>query len=302
MARTYLINPDTGSVNEVTIAVVLDGMDLTDTQWAVLEPIFRPRRRPDGRGRPWTDPRGVLNGVLWVLRTGAPWARSAATLSAVSNLSSPLSAVATLRPPRSVAATPRRGSARPRQNRSQSKPSSTPPSPRRKKGRCGRSDSPRQRHQDHGDLSTVMVFLSPCTWPALHRMSRTSSPPPSTPASSPSSRTRLIGDRGYDSDPLDALLRERYGIEMIAAHRRGRRAPTQDGRPLRRHRRRWKIERFFAWLHNSRRARHPLGIPRRELPRDAAARLRTHPAQAFMRCLLVLCLLTRRHGCEAPQL
>ena len=42
---------------------------------------------------------------------------------------------------------------------------------------------------------------------------------------------RLIGDRGYDSDPLDTLLRERYGIEMIAAHRRGRRrAPTQDGR------------------------------------------------------------------------
>src|SRR2546425_10306917 len=49
------------------------GMDLTDKQWAVLEPIFRPRRRPDGRGRPWTAPRAVLNGVLWVLRTGAPW-------------------------------------------------------------------------------------------------------------------------------------------------------------------------------------------------------------------------------------
>ena len=66
---------------------------------------------------------------------------------------------------------------------------------------------------------------------------------------------RLIGDRGYDSDPLDALLRDRYGIEMIAAHRRGRRRPpTQDGRPLRRRRRRWKVERFFAWLHNFRRA------------------------------------------------
>ena len=33
------------------IAVVLDGMDMTDAQWAVLEPTFRPRRRPDGRGR-----------------------------------------------------------------------------------------------------------------------------------------------------------------------------------------------------------------------------------------------------------
>jgi len=65
---------------------------------------------------------------------------------------------------------------------------------------------------------------------------------------------RLIGDRGYDSDPLDALLRERYGIEMIAAHKSNRRRPrTQDGRPLRRRRRRWKVERLFAWLHNSRR-------------------------------------------------
>ena len=64
---------------------------------------------------------------------------------------------------------------------------------------------------------------------------------------------RLIGDRGYDSDALDATLRAEYGIEMIAAHRRGRRTATQDGRPLRRMRRRWKIERLFAWLHNSRR-------------------------------------------------
>ena len=53
------------------IAVVLDGMGLTDAQWAVLEPTFRPRRRPDGRGRPWIDPRAVMNGVLWVLRRRA---------------------------------------------------------------------------------------------------------------------------------------------------------------------------------------------------------------------------------------
>jgi len=63
----------------------------------------------------------------------------------------------------------------------------------------------------------------------------------------------LIGDRGYDSDALDAQLLKDYGIEMIARHRRGRRVATQDGRPLRRTKRRWKIERFFAWLHNSRR-------------------------------------------------
>jgi len=48
-------------------------MDLTDAQWAVLEPLFRPKRRADGRGRPWRDTRAVLHGVLWILRTGAQW-------------------------------------------------------------------------------------------------------------------------------------------------------------------------------------------------------------------------------------
>src|SRR5246127_5149980 len=48
-------------------------MDLTDAQWAVLDPVFRPPARSDGRGRPWRDTRAVVNGVLWVLRTSAPW-------------------------------------------------------------------------------------------------------------------------------------------------------------------------------------------------------------------------------------
>ena len=49
-------------------------MDLTDAQWAILAPLFpKPRVRRDRRGRPWRDPRDVLNGILWILRTGAPW-------------------------------------------------------------------------------------------------------------------------------------------------------------------------------------------------------------------------------------
>jgi transposase len=48
--------------------------DLTDEQWALLQPLLPPLpRRPDGRGRPWKDSRAVINGILWVLRTGAPW-------------------------------------------------------------------------------------------------------------------------------------------------------------------------------------------------------------------------------------
>ena len=65
---------------------------------------------------------------------------------------------------------------------------------------------------------------------------------------------RLIGDRAYDSDPLDQRIRERFGVELIAPHKSGAAAiATQDGRVLRRYRRRWKIERLFAWLHNYRR-------------------------------------------------
>jgi len=64
---------------------------------------------------------------------------------------------------------------------------------------------------------------------------------------------RLIGDKAYDSDKLDQQLMENYGIEMIAPNKVNRRTPTQDGRPLRRFVRRWKIERMFAWLFNFRR-------------------------------------------------
>jgi transposase len=49
-------------------------MDLTDEQWKVVETILpEDPVRDDGRGRPWSDRRKVLNGALWILRTGAPW-------------------------------------------------------------------------------------------------------------------------------------------------------------------------------------------------------------------------------------
>jgi transposase len=64
----------------------------------------------------------------------------------------------------------------------------------------------------------------------------------------------MIADKGYDSDELDERLADEYGIELIAPHRRCRtRAASQDRRKLRRYKRRWKIERFFAWLKNFRR-------------------------------------------------
>ena len=67
------------------------------------------------------------------------------------------------------------------------------------------------------------------------------------------SPTILIDDKAYDSDPLDASLCER-GINMVAPHKRNRKRPaTQDGRRLRRYKRRFKVERFFSWLEDFRR-------------------------------------------------
>jgi transposase len=64
---------------------------------------------------------------------------------------------------------------------------------------------------------------------------------------------RLIADRGYDSHPLRPRLARR-GIEPIIPARSNRkRATHQDGRKLRRYRRRWIVERTCAWLGHFRR-------------------------------------------------
>jgi transposase len=50
------------------------GEELTDEQWELIGPLIpEPVRRPDRRGRPWRENREVLNGVLWILRSGARW-------------------------------------------------------------------------------------------------------------------------------------------------------------------------------------------------------------------------------------
>jgi transposase len=63
----------------------------------------------------------------------------------------------------------------------------------------------------------------------------------------------VIADRAYDSDPLRAELAE-DGYILISPHRKNRKKPpTNDGRRLRRYKRRWKVERTFGWLHSFRR-------------------------------------------------
>ena len=65
---------------------------------------------------------------------------------------------------------------------------------------------------------------------------------------------RLIGDKACDSDRLDARMKE-LGVDMISPHRSNRKPEnkTQDGRKLRRYKRRWTVERTIGWLQNYRR-------------------------------------------------
>lgn len=92
---------------------------------------------------------------------------------------------------------------------------------------------------------------------------------------------RLIGDRAYDSDGLDQRLAKRK-VQLIAPHKHNRRrAVTQDGRALRRYKKRWRVERLFAWLQNFRRI-----VTRYE-----------HKLENFLGFVQLACILilTRRH-------
>jgi transposase len=66
---------------------------------------------------------------------------------------------------------------------------------------------------------------------------------------------KLIGDMAWDSGKHQRSLAEERNIELIAPQKRGpcRGSRRQDGRALRRYKRRWKVERLFAWLKQFRR-------------------------------------------------
>lgn len=64
---------------------------------------------------------------------------------------------------------------------------------------------------------------------------------------------RLLYDKAADADWLRESLARRE-IELICPHRENRKKPPlQDGRSLRRYKRRWKVERTISWLQNNRR-------------------------------------------------
>ena len=164
-------------------------MDLKDEQWAIIAALIpEPKVRADGRGRPWRDDREVLNGILWVLRTGAPWhdvpdrypshatchrrfqqwTRSGVFAKILHALAEDLRDRGKLDLTECFIDATFVGA---------------------KKGAFVWARPSAARVQSSWQLRTAMVFLSPSTWPVLRQLKSDSSSRPSKPASSPNSRS-----------------------------------------------------------------------------------------------------------------
>ena len=223
-------------------------MDITDKQWSRIEPvILQMMCKKDSRGRKPRDPRGVLNGILWVLRTGAPWkdlpdrypphqtchrrfqqwVKAGVFRGIIEVLAADLQ---------------ERGGIDLREAFIDGSFVSA------KKGGLPLAGQNGVKAAGSWQLRTLPVLASA----SPHEVKLAEAALDSLFISG--MPEKLIGDKAYDSDDLDDNLLKKHGIEMIAPHRRNRKKPkTQDGRKLRRYKRRWKVERLFAWLQNFRR-------------------------------------------------
>ena len=224
---------------------------LTDDQWSVLEPLFQKERTGAGRPQIHSD-REVLNGVLWVLRTGAAWADLPDRF--------PSSATCYRRFSKWV-----------------------------KDGRLRKILESLARHlEDNGLINleecfidgtfvvakkgaqkwerpsgakvrsswlllTLLVYLSPCTRILLTLMKSDLSRLQSMKLSRWDAPEELLG-----IVPMTAirLMKPLLLRELNSSRRTARivKPATQDGRLLRRYKRRWKIERLFAWLNKFKKA------------------------------------------------
>src|ERR1039458_5797735 len=198
--------------------------DLTDGQWEYIRLLVKweqeQRQRPDGRGGRWSDARRVLNGVLWILRTGAPW----------QDLPPRYGPSSTCHRRFQQGVQSGGGGAFygrsaktcwPEENSGWKRAWSTPRSSGQKGGdrigptRCGKGSKIMAIADCHGlPVAVGVTSASPNESTLVEdtlRQRHVSALP-----------ERMIGDRAYDSDRLDERLRREHGIAMIAPNRRRR--------------------------------------------------------------------------------
>src|SRR5262245_54347676 len=181
-----------------------------------------------------------------------PLARSATSLSAVPNVSSSVSALAAQRPAAARPPTARRRPPRSRETRSQR-------GLHRRQLQLGEKRGAAVGPTRRGKGSKIMAISDRHGLPiAIHVASASPHETRLVDATLAAGflrapPTRRLGHIAYHSDGLDQCLASTHAIQLIAPPNPWRCHRTQDGRPLRRMRRRWKIERLFAWYHNFRR-------------------------------------------------
>jgi len=216
-------------------------MDLTEEQWEILEPLIPtpPSREEDGRGRPWRDPRDVLNGILWILRTGAPWKDLPERYPPYQSCHRRFQKWIE----EGVLGTVLKALAEDLEERGEIDLSECyidGTFVAAKKGGAASLVGKTKR----GKATKIMAFSDGSSIPLALR-TKSASPHEVTLVEATLASgflkeepERLVGDKACDSDPLDETLKAQ-GIEMIAPHRRNRKKrKTQDGRKLRRYKRR----------------------------------------------------------------
>ncbi len=227
---------------------------LTEVQWKKIAPLLpKPRKHRKG-GRPWIENRRVLDGILWILRSGArwqdlpeeyphpstcwrrlrDWEEQGIWMKVWRAFLSELNERQQLKWSesflgREFCSGEKRGCGVGKTKRGKGTKWMVVVDGRGLPlGEYLHSASPAEVRLAETTLATIRV--SRC-----HRAGRPRQKP-----------MRVIADKAYDSDPLRERLARR-GFELIALHRANRKKPaTQDGRALRRYRRRWIVERTNA--------------------------------------------------------
>jgi transposase len=219
-------------------------MKLTEKQWEKVPDLVPDGPvRSDGKGQPWRVKREVLERILWIVKTGARWKDLPKTIRrnrpVTGIFSSGWKMAFSIQSLKRWQKTYRKGAVLTWQS-----VLSTAPFPLPKRQLVGKSKCSKS--------SKVMAVIG-AGGVVLSVLLQSASPHEVTLVESTLAECfvnelpeKLIGDRAYDSDPLDEQLAD-SGVELIAPHKANRtKAKTQDGRKLRRYQRRWKVKRFFA--------------------------------------------------------